>query len=139
MAHWTMMKRPLKNEVKLVWVRQECKPPVASNSCPIKRKKKRNEQNAITLEGDLCSHKGALTGGYVYLNKSRPRAHGQQVAAQAALKKTETQHQEINRKAKVTNHSVMNLMGELQHMEAKQANFNHMISENEAEIDRIVS
>jgi predicted nucleic acid-binding Zn-ribbon protein len=33
----------------------------------------------------------------------------------------------------------MNLMGELQHMEANQVNFNHMISENEAEIDRIAS
>ena len=32
-----------------------------------------------------------------------------------------------------------NLMGELQCMEAKQADLNHMISENEAEIDRIVS
>jgi hypothetical protein len=100
MAHWTMMKRPLKNEVKSVWVRQECKPPVASNSCPIKRKKKQNKQNAITLEGDLCSHKGALMGGYVYLNKSQLCAqHGQQVAAQEVLKKTKTEHQEINRKA----------------------------------------
>jgi predicted nucleic acid-binding Zn-ribbon protein len=34
---------------------------------------------------------------------------------------------------------VTNLMRELQRMEAKQADFNHMISENEAEIDRIVS
>jgi predicted RNase H-like nuclease (RuvC/YqgF family) len=31
-------------------------------------------------------------------------------------------------------------MGELQHMEAKQSDFiNHMISKNEAEIDRIAS
>jgi peptidoglycan hydrolase CwlO-like protein len=30
-------------------------------------------------------------------------------------------------------------MGELQHMEAKQADFNHMISENEGKIDRIAS
>jgi hypothetical protein len=30
-------------------------------------------------------------------------------------------------------------MGELQHTEKKQANFNHTISENEAEIDRIAS
>jgi hypothetical protein len=78
-------------------------------------------------------------GGYVYLNKSQLRAHGQQVAAQEALKKTETEHQEINCKAQTTNHSVTNLMGELQHREAKQANFNHTISKNEAEIDRIAS
>jgi predicted nucleic acid-binding Zn-ribbon protein len=77
--------------------------------------------------------------GYVHLNKSRLRAHGQQVAAQEALKKTKTEHQEINCKAQATNHSVTNLMGELQHTEAKQADFNHTISKNEAEIDRIVS
>jgi hypothetical protein len=35
--------------------------------------------------------------------------------------------------------SVMNLMGELKHTEAKQANFNHTNSKNEAEIDRIAS
>jgi chromosome segregation ATPase len=91
------------------------------------------------LEGDLCSRKGALMGGYVYLNKSWLRAHRQQVAAQEALKKTETEHQEINHKVQATDHSVTNLMGELQHMEAKQANFNHTISENEAEIDRIAN
>jgi structural maintenance of chromosome 3 (chondroitin sulfate proteoglycan 6) len=95
--------------------------------------------DAITLEGDLCSRKGALTGGYMDLNKSRLRAHGQQVAAQEALKKAETAHQEINRKAQATDQSVTNLMGELQRMEAKQADFNHTISENEAEIDRIAS
>ena len=55
------------------------------------------------------------------------------------MKKTETEHQEINCKVQATDHSVMNLMGELQHTEAKQADFNHMISENEAEIDRIAS
>jgi hypothetical protein len=43
-----MKKRPLKNEVKSVWVRQECKPRYASNSCPIEKEKKRNKRNAIT-------------------------------------------------------------------------------------------
>jgi hypothetical protein len=33
----------------------------------------------------------------------------------------------------------MNLMGELQCMEAKQADLYHMISENEAKIDRVAS
>jgi translation initiation factor 2B subunit (eIF-2B alpha/beta/delta family) len=51
----------------------------------------------------------------------------------------ETEHQEINHKVQATNHSMMNLMGELQHTEANQANFNHSISKNEAEIDRIAS
>jgi hypothetical protein len=41
-----MQKRPLKNEVKSVWVRQECKPHFASNSCSIERKKKQNKWSA---------------------------------------------------------------------------------------------
>jgi hypothetical protein len=53
----------------------------------------------------------------VDLNKNGLRAHGQQVAAQEALKKAKIE----------------------QHMEAKKANFNYMISKNEADIDRIVS
>jgi hypothetical protein len=77
--------RPLKNKVKLVWVRQECKPRFARNSCPIERENKPNKRNAIVLfEGDLGSRKGLC---YVDLNKNRLRAHRQQVAAQEALKK----------------------------------------------------
>jgi peptidoglycan hydrolase CwlO-like protein len=59
--------------------------------------------------------------------------------SQEALKKTEMKHQEINRKVQATDHSVTNLMGELQHTEAKQTNLNHTMSKNEAEIDRIAS
>lgn len=97
------------------------------------------KMDAITLDGDLCSRKGALTGGYVDHNKSRLRAHRHQVEAKEALAKAESAHQEINRKAQATDQSVTNLMGELQRMEAKQADFNHTITENEAEIGRVES
>ena len=93
--------------------------------------------DAITLDGDLCSRKGALTGGYVDLTKSRLKAHAQQVAAQEALTKAETKYREINRKAQATDQSVTNLMGELQRVEAKQADYSHTISEVEADIARI--
>jgi predicted nucleic acid-binding Zn-ribbon protein len=49
------------------------------------------------------------------------------------------EHHEINCKAQATDQLVTSLMGELQHTEAKKADFKHMISKNEAEIDRIVS
>ncbi len=97
----------------------------------------KSKMDAITLDGDLCSRKGALTGGYVDLSKSRLRAHRQEVAAKEALAKAESEHQEINRKAQATDQSCTNLIGELQRMEAKQADFNHTISENETEIDRL--
>mmetsp|Transcript_10802 Transcript_10802/g.19558 ORF Transcript_10802/g.19558 Transcript_10802/m.19558 type:complete len:1083 (-) Transcript_10802:860-4108(-) len=97
----------------------------------------KSKMDAITLDGDLCSRKGALTGGYVDLSKSRLRAHRQEAAAKEALAKAESAHQEINRKAQATDQSCTNLIGELQRMEAKQADFNHTISENETEIDRL--
>ena len=41
--------------------------------------------DVLTLEGDLCSRKGAMTGGYVDSQKSRIAAHRQSKSAQAAL------------------------------------------------------
>jgi hypothetical protein len=92
----------------------------------------------LLLQGDLGSRKGALTAGYVDLNKNRLRAHRQQVAAQEAWKKGQD-GAPSNQLQGTDYQSATNLMGELQHMEAKQANFNHMISKNEAKIDRIAS
>ena len=95
------------------------------------------KMDAITLDGDLCSRKGALTGGYVDLSKSRLRAHRNQIAAKDALAKAEAAHKDINRKAQAQDQTAANLMAELQRMEAKQADFNHTIAENEAEISRL--
>ncbi|KAL7580187.1 hypothetical protein ACA910_012938 [Epithemia clementina (nom. ined.)] len=41
--------------------------------------------DVLTLEGDLCSRKGAMTGGYVDAQKSRIAAHKQSKIAQAGL------------------------------------------------------
>jgi structural maintenance of chromosome 3 (chondroitin sulfate proteoglycan 6) len=95
------------------------------------------KMDAITLEGDLCDRRGALTGGYVDSNKSRLRAHKQHVEAQETLTKAEAEHRSVNRKAQSTDQAVTNLMGELQRLEAKQADFNHILSEIESDIDRL--
>ena len=92
--------------------------------------------DAITLEGDLCSRKGALTGGYVDQQKSRLRAHSQHMASLLELAKAEADFSEVNRKAQSVDQSATNLVGELQRLEAKHGDLNHIILETEADITR---
>lgn len=91
--------------------------------------------DAITLDGDLCARRGALTGGYVDHQKSRLRAYAAQVAARAALTKAEADHAQVSRKAQSTDQAVTNLMGEVSRLETKQADLNHSLTETESEID----
>jgi structural maintenance of chromosome 3 (chondroitin sulfate proteoglycan 6) len=93
--------------------------------------------DAITLDGDLCSRKGALTGGYVDTSKSRLRAHAKQTEAQAALQNVETLHQGKSREAEQVEQQVTNLMQELQRQESKQAELSRMVQGKEMELDRI--
>lgn len=93
--------------------------------------------DVITLDGDLCSRKGALTGGFVDVNKSRLRAHAKQKETESSLRKVEAEHQQVNRKAQEVDQSVTNLMQELQRLEAKHAELTHMISEKETDVDRM--
>ena len=95
--------------------------------------------DAITLDGDLCSRKGALTGGFVDVNKSRLRAYAKQIEAQKTLRTVEKEYQEMNRKAQEVDQEASNLMQELQRLEAKQAELNHMVTAKETELERLES
>lgn len=92
--------------------------------------------DAITLEGDLCSRKGALTGGYFDQQKSRLRAHSQLRASLIELANAEADYSEVNRKAQNVDQSATNLVGELQRLEAKHGDLNHIILETEEDISR---
>ena len=48
--------------------------------------------DAITLDDDLCIRKGALTGGFIDLEKSRLRAHYALKEAEGVLRKLEGKH-----------------------------------------------
>jgi structural maintenance of chromosome 3 (chondroitin sulfate proteoglycan 6) len=95
--------------------------------------------DVITLDGDLCSRKGALTGGFVDVNKSRLRAHATQKESKETLASVEREHQEVNRKAKEVDQSASNVMQELQRLEAKHAELTHMITGKETEVERMQS
>ena len=95
--------------------------------------------DAITLDGDLCSSKGALSGGYVDPLRSRLRAFGQHQEARRALDRAEKEHTDVKRKAQTVDQSVTNLMAELQRLEAKHADLLHVLSETENEIAQVQS
>jgi structural maintenance of chromosome 3 (chondroitin sulfate proteoglycan 6) len=95
----------------------------------------RCNMDAITLDGDACTRKGALSGGFVDLNKSRLRAHFQQIEAGEALSKAESEYRDVKQKAEAVDQTATNLMSELQRLEAKHADLNHMITETEGEIE----
>ena len=93
--------------------------------------------DAITLEGDLCSRKGALTGGFVDQQKSRLRAYSHLKLAQREFSKAEADFSDVNRKAQSIDQSATNLVGDLQRLEAKHGDLNHMLAEIEAETSRL--
>jgi structural maintenance of chromosome 3 (chondroitin sulfate proteoglycan 6) len=95
--------------------------------------------DAITLDGDLCSRKGALTGGFVDVSKSRLRAYARQIEAQETLRTVERDYNDMKRKAQEVDQGIQNLMQELQRLEAKQAELNHTVAAKESDLDRLES
>eukprot|EP01082_Thalassiosira_pseudonana_P006049 g5626.t1 g5626 contig2:932052-935830(-) len=97
----------------------------------------RSNMDAITLDGDLCSRRGALTGGFVDQSKSRLHAHFKLKRTEGTLKQLEKKHREIKEKANVVDQQVSNIMGEVQRLEAKYANLDHMMSRTEDEVTKL--
>mmetsp|Transcript_7407 Transcript_7407/g.16416 ORF Transcript_7407/g.16416 Transcript_7407/m.16416 type:complete len:1281 (-) Transcript_7407:159-4001(-) len=97
----------------------------------------RSNMDAITLDGDLCSRRGALTGGFVDQSKSRLHAHFELKRTEGTLKQLEKKHREIKEKANVVDQQVSNIMGEVQRLEAKYANLDHMMSRTEDEVTKL--
>lgn len=97
----------------------------------------RSNMDAITLDGDLCSRRGALTGGFVDQSKSRLHAHFELKRTEGTLKQLEKKHREIKEKANVVDQQVSNIMGEVQRLEAKHANLDHMMSRTEDEVTKL--
>lgn len=95
--------------------------------------------DAITLDGDLCSRKGALTGGYVDTNKSRLGAHYRQRKAQHDLEVAEQKYASGISNAKEMEQKTTSLLHELQTLETKHSQLSRMVESNEEERDRLLS
>lgn len=97
----------------------------------------RLSMDVITLDGDLCSRKGALTGGFVDVTKSRLGAQARLKESQETLQRIQLEHQTLKSKAQEVDQEVTNLMQEIQRLEAKLAELNRMVDKKETEIDRL--
>jgi structural maintenance of chromosome 3 (chondroitin sulfate proteoglycan 6) len=99
----------------------------------------RSNMDAITLDGDLCSRKGALTGGFVDIEKSRLRAHYTLQRAEDNLRKLENAYHEKKEESTAVDQQVSNVMGEVQRLEAKHANLDHMIGRIEDDLRKLTN
>lgn len=96
-----------------------------------------SNMDGITLDGDLCSRKGALTGGYVDAGKSRLNAHAELQIAESALKSLDSEHRNMEQKNSKFDKQVSSLMGEIQRFEAKNAKLERIIGRTEEEITKL--
>ena len=93
--------------------------------------------DAITLDGDLCSRKGALTGGFIDVEKSRLRAHYTLKRSEEALRTLERALSQKKQDSTAVDQQVSNVMGEVQRLDAKYANLDHMMGRIEDDVKKL--
>lgn len=93
--------------------------------------------DAITLDGDLCGRKGALTGGFVDSNKSRLQAYARQTEAQETMRVVDAKYRDAKASAQAVDQGIQTLMQELQRLEAKQVELNRIVVSKESDLDRL--
>jgi structural maintenance of chromosome 3 (chondroitin sulfate proteoglycan 6) len=92
------------------------------------------QMDCITLDGDLCSRKGALTGGYVDLQKSRLRAHVAKKDAEQTFRQLDQEFRQADAKAKEAEQDVTNVAQEVSRLQSKQSQLSRMVRTIETEI-----
>jgi len=88
--------------------------------------------DCITLDGDLSSRKGALSGGYVDVQKSRLKAFGEQSEAETAYRKAVEEHRTMDAQAKQAEQQVANVSEEISRFQHKQTQLSRMIQNLES-------
>ncbi|GMI01375.1 hypothetical protein TrLO_g1143 [Triparma laevis f. longispina] len=91
------------------------------------------EMDAVTMDGDEVNSKGALKGGFVDANKSRLAAFDAVQKSKASLDKLEKDHKDLSQKAANVDQTITNLMTDMQKMEAKKANLQHVLEQTAKE------
>ena len=81
---------------------------------------KSHDLDCITLDGDQVNRKGALTGGYTDVRKSRLRAQADMMRLEVGCAECEKQIDALVREAELIDQQVTRVLGELKQQEAKQ-------------------
>jgi structural maintenance of chromosome 3 (chondroitin sulfate proteoglycan 6) len=95
--------------------------------------------DAVTLDGDLCSRKGALTGGFVDAQKSRLLAYERQINAQSRLSSVELKYSDMKKKAQDADEKLQSLIQEIQRSQAKQADLSRQTTTKESDLKHLES
>ena len=95
--------------------------------------------DCITLDGDLCSRKGALSGGYVDVQKSRLKAYAEQKMAERAYRKAMEEHRRVDAEAKQAEQDVANVSEEISRFQHKQTQLSRMIQNQEGDLTQAQS
>ena len=90
--------------------------------------------DCITLDGDLCSRKGALSGGYVDQSKSRLRAYAAQRDAEQEYRSMDKEYSRVDIEAKKAEQDVTNISQEVARLQNKQTQLSRMVQTLESKL-----
>ncbi|CAJ1934816.1 unnamed protein product [Cylindrotheca closterium] len=90
--------------------------------------------DCITLDGDLCSRKGALTGGYLDKSKSRLRAFAAQRTAEREYAKIDEEFSKVDVDAKRAEQEVTNVSQEVSRLQNKQSQLSRLVQTLEGKL-----
>lgn len=90
--------------------------------------------DCITLDGDLCSRKGALTGGYIDSKKSRLRAHEAERRAEKEHRKMSEAFQEADSESKKTEQEVTRASQQVNRMKHELTQLSRAVQGLEGEV-----
>jgi structural maintenance of chromosome 3 (chondroitin sulfate proteoglycan 6) len=85
------------------------------------------DMDAVTLDGDEVNSKGALHGGFVDTSRSKLAAYDAVQKAKGNVDKLDKEQRDLQQKATAVDQTIANLMGEMQKLEAKKANLQHIL------------
>eukprot|EP00339_Tiarina_fusa_P025366 CAMPEP_0117074686 /NCGR_PEP_ID=MMETSP0472-20121206/52624_1 /TAXON_ID=693140 ORGANISM="Tiarina fusus, Strain LIS" /NCGR_SAMPLE_ID=MMETSP0472 /ASSEMBLY_ACC=CAM_ASM_000603 /LENGTH=1285 /DNA_ID=CAMNT_0004799819 /DNA_START=111 /DNA_END=3968 /DNA_ORIENTATION=- len=90
--------------------------------------------DCITLDGDLCSRKGALTGGYVDSQKSRLRAYSTQREAEQAHEECDREWRKAHKAAKQAEQDVTVASDAVSNLQHRLSQFSRMVQSMEKQV-----
>jgi structural maintenance of chromosome 3 (chondroitin sulfate proteoglycan 6) len=98
----------------------------------------RSKMDCITLDGDLCARKGALTGGYVDPNKSRIRAYLAQKEAKSAYQKANQDFLHADSSNKQLAQNVNNVNAEVSRLQGKQVQMQRAVQTLQQQVQDLI-
>ena len=95
---------------------------------------KQAEMDAITMDGDAVSRSGSLEGGFVDSTKSKLAAYEQVERSKKEVGKLDEEEKSLRGKVVAVEQTIAAIQSEVQKMEAKKANLQHVLEQTAKEV-----